>query len=73
MGVVIIAVISALVIITTLFIRLKIKIRRLLQQMKQKEVIPIYDDIDLVEIINPKMNVAYETSSQPERHHTISK
>lgn len=72
MGVVIIAVISALVIITILFIRLKIKIRQILQQMKQKEVIPIYDDINLAEIIDPKTNVAYETSSQPERHHTIS-
>ena len=72
MGVVIIAVVSALIIITILFIRLKIKIRQILQQMKQKEVIPIYDDINLAEIIDPKMNVAYETSSQPKRHHTIS-
>ena len=70
MGVVIIAVVSALVTITILFIRLKIKI---LLQMKRKEVIPIYDDIiNLAEIIDPKTNVAYETSSQPERDRTIS-
>jgi hypothetical protein len=71
MGVVIIIVIGALVIMTTLFVRLKIKIQQIQQQMKPKEIIPIYDDINLAEIFDPKTNVAYETSLPPERHHNI--
>ena len=72
MGIVIIITVSALVVMTTLFIRLKIKVQRILQQIKPKEIIPIYDDINLAEIIDPKKNVAYETASQLQRQHTVS-
>ena len=71
MGVVIILIVSALIIMITLFIGVKIKLR-VLQQIKPRENIPIYDDIAVAEIINPKMNVAYEKPSLPERHHTMS-
>ena len=60
MGVVTTLALSAFVIMTIFFIRSKVEIQRMLQQIKSKENIPIYDDIDLPEIIDPKTNIAYE-------------
>ena len=66
MGLVIILIVSALIIMTILFIRSKVKIQQILQKIKPKETIPIYDDINLSEIIDPKKNIAYEAPSQTE-------
>ena len=51
-----------------LLISSRLKIIRILKETKSKENIPIYDDIDISKVIDPKKNVAYETPSQLERH-----
>ena len=64
MGVVIILIISALIIMTILFIRSKFEIQQMLhREIKSKESIPIYDDINLSEIIDSQKNVAYDAPS----------
>ena len=69
MAVVITLTFSAFIIMTILFIRSKFKIQRTLQTATLKENVPIYDDIDLSGIIDPKKNVAYDASSQSLTHH----
>jgi hypothetical protein len=68
MGVVIILIATAFIIMTVLFIRAKFKIQQMLHQeisyCKSKESIPIYDDINLSEIVDPQKNVAYDAPSR---------
>lgn len=64
MSVVIILIVSALVIMTILFISLKFKIQEMQhRENKSKESIPIYDDINLSEVIDPQKNLAYDAPS----------
>ena len=64
MSVVITLIVSALIIVTILFIRSKFKIQQMLhQENKSKESIPIYDDINVSEIIDPQKNLAYDAPS----------
>ena len=64
MSVVITLIVSALIIVTILFVRSKFKIQQMMhQENKSKASIPIYDDINVSEIIDPQKNLAYDTAS----------
>ena len=70
MGVVIIIVGGALIIMITIFIRSRLEIRRLLMEIKLKEKMQIYEEVNQSEIIDSLRNVAYEAPSLPQRRQT---
>ena len=70
MGVVIILSFSALIIMIVLFIGSRLKIRRILREIKSKEKMQIYEEVNQSEIIDSMKNMAYETPSLPQRHQT---
>lgn len=70
MGIVIMLIAGALVIITTLFIRSRLKIRKMLREIKSKEKMQIYEEVNQSEIIDSMKNVAYEAPSLPQRRQT---
>lgn len=68
MGVVIIFISGALIIVTILLVKSRLKVQKLLRERKAKEKMQIYEDIDLSQIIDSMKNVAYETPSQTQIH-----
>ena len=68
MAVVIILISSALIIVTVLLVRSRLKVQKLLMERKAKEKMQIYEDIDLSQIIDSMKNVAYEAPSQTQIH-----
>ena len=70
MGVVIILVVGALIIMIVLFIQSRLKIRRILREIKSKEKMQIYEEVNQSEIIDSMKNVAYEAPSLPQRRQT---
>ena len=70
MGVIIILVVGALIIMIVLFIRSRLKIRKILREIKSKEKIQIYEEVNQSEIIDSMKNVAYETPALPQRRQT---
>jgi glutaminase len=70
MGIVVILIAGALVVMTTLFIRSRLKIRKMLRETKSKEKLQIYEEVNQSEIIDSMKNVAYEPPSLPQRRQT---
>ena len=72
MAVAIILITSILIIVTVLLTRSRHKVQRMLMERKAKENMQIYEDIDLTQIIDSMKNVAYESPSQAQLHHSRS-
>ena len=70
MGIVIIIIGGALIIMSILFVRSKLKIRKVLMDIKSKEKMQIYEEVNQSEIIDSLKNVAYEAPSLPQRRQT---
>ena len=70
MGMVIILIAGALIIMTVLFIRSRLKIKKMLRETKSKEKMQIYEEVNQSEIIDSMKNVAYEAPSLPQRRQT---
>ena len=70
MGIVIMLIAGALIVMTTLFIRSRLKIRKMLREIKSKEKMQIYEEVNQSEIIDSMKNVAYEAPSLPQRRQT---
>ena len=70
MGVVVILIAGALVIMIVLYIRSRLKIQRILREVKSKEKMQIYEVVNQSEIIDSMKNVAYEAPSLPQRRQT---
>ena len=70
MGVVVILIVSALVIMIVLSIRSRLKIQRILREIKSKEKRQIYEEVNQSEFIDSMKNVAYEAPSLPQRRQT---
>ena len=68
MGIVIILTSNALIIVTILLVKSRLKVQTLLMERKAKEKMQIYEDIDLSQIIDSIKNIAYETPSQVQIH-----
>ena len=70
MGLVIILIVGALIVMTVLLIRSRLTIRKMLWEVKSKEKMQIYEEVNQSEIIDSMKNMAYEVPSPPQRRQT---
>lgn len=70
MGVVIILIVGALIVMIVFFIRSRLKIQKILMEIKSKQKMQIYEEVNQSEIIDSLKNVAYEVPSPPQRRQT---